>query len=192
MIGSRQTRRLFLKTSVLALSGIALAGCDQRPHVELELEPEPSFQFFDVLDAAILVDIADLMIPQTETAGAAETKTALYLDQLLTTWASEQTRSDISAAVKVFDQRAQEQGQKSYLDMLVAARLELLKQVDQTSFSVDKEGADAANFRKLKRLVFHIHYSSEAANPDFVLIPGQYRGDIAESEYNALVEENRL
>ena len=187
-----QTRRLFLKTGALTIAGLSLIGCDTSGQIDLGLAPGQSFGFFARAEAAILLDIADLMIPKTETVGAADTDTALYLDQLMQNWASEESQRAILAAVQRFDELAMAQTNTAYLDLEKAERSALITEVDANSFDSEKDTEGAVAYRLLKRLVFHIHYSSEAANPDFVLVPGQYRGDLSEREYRALVDETRF
>ncbi|MEL7031012.1 MAG: gluconate 2-dehydrogenase subunit 3 family protein [Pseudomonadota bacterium] len=186
-----QTRRLFLKSSALSLAGLSLAGCDPSGQIDLEIESEPSFEFFDRQHAAILQNVADLMIPSTETVGAADTGTALYLDQLMQKWASEESQRAVLSAVQHFDGLASDLDGTSYLELDDATRFALVGDVDAASFGASLDTEQASAYRLLKRLIFHIHYSSEAANPDFVLIPGQYRGDLSAREYEALVDENR-
>ncbi|MEL7541794.1 MAG: gluconate 2-dehydrogenase subunit 3 family protein [Pseudomonadota bacterium] len=186
-----QTRRLFLKASALSLAGLSLVGCEPSGQIDLDLAGEPFFSFFTPADAAILLSVAEAMIPTTDTVGARETHAVLYLDQLMLTWASAASQTAIVLAVRRFDELALAQAGAPYLDLAEDARIALVSELDAASFGAERDTDPAAAYRLLKRLIFHIHYSSEAANPDFVLIPGQYRGDLSEQEYTALVEENR-
>lgn len=186
-----QSRRLFLKSSALSLAGLSLVGCDPSKQIDLEIASGSSFEFFDHQDAAILQDLADLMIPSTETVGAADTGTALYLDQLMQQWASKESQRAILSAIRRFDGLASELDDTPFLELDDATRLALVSDVDAVSFGASRDTEQASDYRFLKRLIFHIHYSSEAANPDFVLIPGQYRGDLSAQEYEALIDENR-
>lgn len=159
--------------------------------IELDLVAGPSFEFFDTESAQILLDVANILIPQTDTAGAADTGTVLYLDQLMMHWAGAATQSEIGGVADALDQYALQGHQSRYLDLPDPARLALLSEIDRTSFSPSEAIELAAAYRRLKSLIFHIHYTSEAANPDFILIPGQYLGNVSEAEYSALVEDNR-
>lgn len=185
------SRRIFLNIAALATAGLVLPGCGTSDEIELDLTAGSSFEFFDTDSARILLDVANILIPRTDTAGAQDTGTILYLDQLMAHWAGAATQSEIGGVAQALEQYVQQTHQSRYLDLPDAERLALLREIDRTSFSPSEALELATAYRRLKGLIFHIHYTSEAANPDFVLIPGQYLGDVSEAEYAALVEDNR-
>ncbi|MEO1321647.1 MAG: gluconate 2-dehydrogenase subunit 3 family protein [Pseudomonadota bacterium] len=185
------SRRIFLSSVALSAIGISLSGCRRDETIDLEVAAEPSFTFFDATQSAILLDVADILIPRTDTPGASDSNTILYIDQLMATWAGAETKTSILNFIDQLNELAAARLQTSYLALSDAQKFDLLSDIDRTSFG-DPDDADlATNYRRLKRLIFHVHYTSEAANSDFVLIPGQYQGDISEAEYAALVEDNR-
>lgn len=185
------TRRIVLNAGFLAAAGIALSGCGRDEELPLEVSEDSSFNYFSPAQAAVLSDVANIMIPQTETVGAADTGTIRYLDQLMQTWASEATRLEVGAFVESFDAHARTTRQAEYLKLSDQVRRDLLQDIDTASFSETSDTPPVESYKRVKWLIFHIHYTSEAANPDFILIPGQYRGDVSEAEYLALVEDNR-
>ncbi|MEL6859553.1 MAG: gluconate 2-dehydrogenase subunit 3 family protein [Pseudomonadota bacterium] len=149
------------------------------------------FGHFSSAQGAILSDIADIMIPKTETVGAAETKVVLLLDQLMLSWAGEATKREVDAFIESLSQYVLATFQTDYLNLPKQDRQALLAEIDAASFSDEPDRMPVKSYRRIKWLIFHMHYTSEAANPDFVLIPGQYAGDLSEAEYLALVAENR-
>jgi hypothetical protein len=181
-----------LNAGLLATAGIALSGCGRGDKLQLEVSDNGPFGFFSATEANMLSDVADIMIPQTETVGAAQTGTILYLDQLMQTWAAEATKLELQSFVESLNAHAQATHQSAYLNLPANVRHALLQEIDAASFSEAPQAAPVKAYKRVKWLIFHIHYTSEAANPDFVLIPGQYRGDVSETEYSALVEENRF
>ena len=191
MAGAEVTRRIVLNAGLLAAAGIALSSCGRGDELPLEVPEGDSFSYFTPAQAAVLSDVANIMIPRTETVGATDTGTILYLDQLMQSWASEATRLEIGAFVESLDAHARTTRQADYLKLSDQVRRDLLKDIDTGSFSETSDSPPIESYKRVKWLIFHIHYSSEAANPDFVLIPGQYRGDVSEAEYLALVEDNR-
>lgn len=185
------SRRIFLSSAALSAIGISLSGCSDDQTIDLAVNAKPAFTFFDDHQSAILLDVAEILIPRTDTPGASDSNTVLYIDQLMTTWAGADTKASLLSFIEQLDALARGREQTPYLALSQMQKLDLLTEIDRTSFG-DPEDADfAANYRRLKRLVFHVHYTSEAANSDFVLIPGQYQGDISQAEYAALVEDNR-
>lgn len=191
MAGIEINRRLVLSAGLLAGAGIVLSGCGQGNEIHLDVPDSTSFRYFSPNQVAILTDVADLMIPRTETVGAADTQTILYLDQLMQTWASEATKREFDGFIESLDALALANHAAGYLGLNNTVRRDFLQQIDAANFSETPKTASVPSYRRVKWLIFHIHYTSEAANPDFVLIPGQYQGDVSETEYLALVEDNR-
>lgn len=192
MAGAKVTRRLVLNAGLLAAAGIALSGCGRGDKLQLEVSDAGLFGFFSETQAKVLSDVADIMIPQTETVGAAQTGTILYLDQLMQTWAAEATKLEFQTFVESLDAHAWATRQSAYLSLPKDIRQAFLQEIDAASFSGAPDAASVKAYKRVKWLIFHIHYTSEAANSDFVLIPGQYRGDVSEAEYSELVAENRF
>ena len=191
MSGANITRRLVLNAGLMLGAGIALVGCGRGDEVQLELSDDGAFGYFTPVQAKLLLDVADIMIPQTETAGALDTGTIPYLDQLMQTWAGKATKLEVADFIDSLNAYARAKHQAEYLAVTGDTRRAFLAEIDAASFSDEAETLPVKSYRRVKQLIFHIHYTSEAANPDFILIPGQYRGDISESEYLELVEENR-
>lgn len=186
------TRRLVLQSVGLAAAGILLPGCNDQGVIVLELSDASGFTFFDPETATILLDVADLMIPRTSTPGAADTDSVLYLDQLMQGWASRATRDQMLAWPTMLNAYARQQTGLEYRRLQSEQRLQLLVEIDRISFSEDADPDFEPAYRRLKALIFHIHYSSEAANPDYVHVPGQYRGNVSLSEYRQLTEDARF
>ena len=191
MSGTRLTRRLVLQASVFSAAGVVLAGCGPSDNFALDIETLSAFSYFRTDQAGLLLDVANIMIPQTETVGAADTQTILYLDQLMQQWAGQATKLEVTAFIESLNAVALDRYEKVYLLLSAAERQAFLHEIDAANFADSTEAVPVKAYRRIKWLIFHIHYSSAAANPDFVLIPGQYRGDVSQAEYFALVEENR-
>lgn len=188
---AKLSRRVFLSSAALSAIGISLSGCGRNETIDLEVVAEPAFAFFDDSQSAILLDVADILIPRTDTPGALDSNTILYIDQLMTTWAGAETKAGLLSFIDELNAQSIARYQTPYLDLSAAQKFDLLDEIDRNSFGDPTDTEFAANYRRLKRLVFHVHYTSEAANSDFVLIPGQYLGDLSEAEYAALIDENR-
>ncbi len=191
MTHAKISRRIFLNTGFLAAAGIAVSGCGRTAEIEIDFAANQAFEFFEPDEGNILLDVADIMIPQTDTAGAKDTKSVLYLDQLMATWAGDSTKLEIRQFTQALNQYAVTAHGSQYSELPAALRVDTVREIDRTSFSRSENMDIAESYRRLKWLIFHIHYTSEEANLDFVLTPGQYRGNISEAEYAALVEENR-
>lgn len=180
-----------MNAGLLATAGIVLSGCGRSDDLHLETGDGTSFEHFTPHQAAILSDVADILIPRTETVGAADTEAILYLDQLMLNWAGEATKLEIEDFIVSLEAEFLASYQTNYLDAPADTRRDFLRAIDGANFSANPDAPQVKSYRRIKWLIFHIHHTSEAANPDFVLIPGQYRGDVSEAEYLALIDENR-
>ena len=185
MIDSGISRRLFLSRSSLAVVGISLAACDGEI---LGVEPDGQLSQFSQEQRAALQEVADIMIPETDTPGAIASNTVGYLEGLMKDWAAQDTKEIFARFPTLLDKQAKESGMAGFMAAERPAREQLLEAMDEAAFG-KPEPAWADDYRKVKALVFEIHYTSAEANPDFVLIPGEFRGDLTLEEYEALVEE---
>ena len=197
MIRKPVTRRLLLSRSGLALAGFPLAtsatNAFGRPveGIEVVVDPADGYLYFNDAQVAVLNDVADIMIPETDTPGAIASATIRYVDRMMTDWADGDTKAKFAYFIEMMDKMAQADGHASYLNMPRDAREMLVDKVDAEAFANRKEMPSIA-YRKVKSLIFHVHYSSAEANPDYVLIPGGYYGNLSYEEYRQLIDERKL
>jgi len=197
MIKQPVTRRILLSRSGLALAGFQLAGTatailGREPEgIEVRLDPAEGLVYFNEKQAAALTDLADIMIPQTDTPGAVASATIPYIDKMLPDWADADTKDKFAYMGELLDRLAKQQGHADYLAAPRPVREALVENLDEQAFAKPSEPASIA-YRKVKGLIFHIHYTSAQANPDYVLVPGEYRGNLSYAEYRKLVDERKL
>ncbi|EWH08812.1 twin-arginine translocation pathway signal [Catenovulum agarivorans DS-2] len=144
-------------------------------------------QFFTANELTVLVDVAEIMIPRTDTPGATDVHVMPVLDAMMLTWAGDSTKSQFKALVQQIEQLAKNSFEQEYIQLDQASRNLLISELDKRAFANTKTDL-SENYREFKELVFHIYYTSEEANPDYKVIPGGYRGDITKLE---LIEINK-
>lgn len=147
--------------------------------------------FFDAEQFTLVYDIADIMIPRSDTPGATDSHTAQVLDKLMISWAAPSTQQQFTLFLSEFLQRAKNAFKANYLSLSKERRQSFVEQIDETAFETDESDFSVA-YKRFKTLVFHIHYSSEIANPNFFLVPGGYRGSLSKKELNAIYERKYL
>ncbi len=138
-------------------------------------------KFFNATQITLLNDIADIMIPATDSAGASDSHTAQVLDELMVSWATLDTQTQFSQFLSEFQSRAYTVYKKSYLNLSKAIRGDFLLELDNKAFE-NSETEFFTAYKRIKELIFHIHYSSPEANPHFFLIPGGYKGALNRDE----------
>lgn len=142
--------------------------------------------FLDPAEMALLREMAEAMIPATDTPGANDAGVPEFIDGLMIDWAGEGARAQLRRALRDYRTLAGSGSQTR------AARLEAMVELDRRSFAARPEDAGADAYRWLKRLVFLAYRTSEAAFRDYVPNPGSYRGNLSRSEYDALVAEHSV
>ncbi|MDU0352561.1 gluconate 2-dehydrogenase subunit 3 family protein [Paraglaciecola aquimarina] len=183
MLTQRITRRVFIGASVYIVSAPLFATIFNKA-IEIHRVVD-SGQFFDEHALTVLTDVAEIMIPKTETPGATDANVAAVLDGLMMTWAGSKTKQQYISVIEQIQEVAKSTYQADYIQLPLQQRELLITELDKTAFA-NKNTSLSASYRHLKEMIFHVYYSSEEANPDFVLIPGGYRGDITKSELQAI------
>lgn len=195
MNSKRITRRSFLlQSSLLSLSGLVLGGSaiglEEKTHSKeiLFVDSNNIDRFFKPEQLAILSKLVDTLIPKTDTPSASEIEVHLTLDEWMTGWASKKTKDQFLFLIANVEREALKKFGGGYSSISEGDRFELTEALDKRSFDEKaKNTPEASAYRHFKNLVFHIYYTSEEVNPDYVLIPGSYNGCIDEKELKGLV-----
>lgn len=177
-------RRIVLGGTLCMISASALLGCKDTKTQIFRVEKDG--QFFSSNELTILSDVAEIMIPQTETPGAQDAHVMTVLDAMMITWAGTKTKSQFKNIVSQITKLAHQRFSKPYTALVPTDRLLLIEGLDSSSFK-KKDTELSKNYRRLKEIIFHIYYSSEKANPDFALIPGQYDGNLTKAQYSEMM-----
>ncbi len=180
------TRRFLLQGSLVTIAALQLTGCHQAGSKVFEITTDG--QFFSADELTRLTDIAELMIPRTDTPGATDASVASVLDGMMQSWASKKTREQFQSALKTFETKALEVYKKPYTSLMAEQRLELLINMDEAAFSKNPDET-SRDYKRLKELIFLIYYSSEEAGGNHVPLPGEYYGNLSAEAYEALVSE---
>jgi hypothetical protein len=143
-------------------------------------------RFLSPADFALLSEMAEGMIPKTDTPGAVDAGVPTFIDGLMIDWAGEGARAQLKRAVAAYAAAVRGRGASP------ADRVAALAELDQRSFAAPATDADAAAYRWLKRMVFLGYRTSEAAFVRYVPNPGPYRGNLSRAEYDALVAEKSV
>ena len=142
--------------------------------------------FLNPPELALLGEMAEAMIPRTDTPGAAEAGVPEFIDGLMVDWAGEGARAQLRRALGDYRTLAGLRGGSP------AARVEAMVELDRRSFAAPAGDAGAEAYRWLKRLVFLAYRTSEAAFTTWVPNPGSYRGNLSLAEYEALIAEHSV
>jgi gluconate 2-dehydrogenase gamma chain len=122
---------------------------------------------------ALLEQVADTMIPSSDTPGALDAGVADFVRQMLADWASRETHAQILDVLDAIEKQAWTRFGASFLALPAERRLEVMRTVDAASLTRQ----DPA-YGKFKWLVLVGYYQSEAGATQelrYELVPGAWR-----------------
>ena len=121
----------------------------------------------------LLEQVADTMIPATDTPGAIAAGVPAFIRDMLTDWASAGTRTEIITVLEAIERQAWAQLGSAFLELSAERRLAVLKRYDEDALSRQ----DPA-YAKFKYLVLVGYYQSEIGATEelrYELVPGAWR-----------------
>ncbi len=172
---------------VLAPGTVAaiLSGC--RP----ELDTGPGF--LTRSEHELVADLAELIIPQTDTPGAREAGVADYIDMLLEHFSGDATRDEVRAQLGELQDWIGDHGAQSIYELGEAQTSRLMLALDQQAFPVaglvpagltGLPGGETPLLRRIKPWTVAGYYTSQmGATMELHQSPfGAYDGDVPMSE----------
>ncbi|MDU0354989.1 gluconate 2-dehydrogenase subunit 3 family protein [Paraglaciecola aquimarina] len=173
------SRRVFIGAAMYIVTAPILASTLNKQTKLAEIKVDG--QFYSAHELTVLTDIAEIMIPKTDTIGATDAQVISVLDGLMMTWAGSKTKQQFKTCIQQIGALAKDTHGQGYLALPLHLRQQLIEQLDISAFA-NKKTQLSSNYRRLKEMVFHIFYTSEQANPDFILIPGEYYGNLTKQQ----------
>jgi hypothetical protein len=122
---------------------------------------------------ALLEQVANVIIPDTDTPGAIAAGVPQFMRTMLAEWASPDTHRQIVGALDTFERQSWAKYGAAFLELPGARRLEVVRMVDEASIARQDVGYD-----KFKGLVLLGYYLSEIGATQelrYELVPGAWR-----------------
>jgi gluconate 2-dehydrogenase gamma chain len=146
-------RRALLRSALLLVGGSIASGAP------LELfarsTPKPT-RFFSAAQFALLEEVADIMIPRTDTPGAREVGVPEAFDTLVKQWASPQRQLQFRAVLDDIQQTVMAKEGKAFMELAFEQRVAFISSYDSAKLL----GSRA--YAKFKELLLTLYYLSEA------------------------------
>ncbi len=136
-------------------------------------------KLFGQADMLLLRDICALVIPQTETAGAAEVDTHGFIDNQLYHCYPPEDQQKVAAVLSKINQVARQRHKKAFSATSTALQLALLTDLEKTGNGFNEE--DRSQFKFLKSQIVFGYYTSEAGASKelaYLPVPGGFKGSI--------------
>lgn len=133
----------------------------------LHREPQASYRTLDRVQQALVTELAEMIIPETDTPGATRVRVPEFIDLMLTEWATDDERTKLLAGLADIDRRAaslgvrRQSGQgtaQRFVDLPAANKLDLVTRLD--SARREETGAGHA-FGQMKELTVYAYFTSK-------------------------------
>jgi len=187
----REVLRLLATGSLLQLAPSNLFAVLREAHSLVQ--SQTSLRTLNAHQHATVKAMAEMIIPRTDTPGAADVGAPEFIDLILTEWYDEVERTRFLSGLLDVDSRSQTLFGKNFVDcssvqqsdILMALGEKMAEEVGEQARPMRRRGASApVNFYAMfRQLTLTAYYTSEAGATDelhFEMIPGSYQGCPAE------------
>jgi gluconate 2-dehydrogenase gamma chain len=166
--------------SASALSGI-LQGCKAAP----ELTYTPSF--FTEDQARIVMEVAEIIIPKTDTPGAKDAGVPGFIDLMLKDCYKKEDQDRFIAGLTAFDEEAKKAYGDSFIYCKPEQQVELVTKIHAAALAEAKENKEAKRpfILMAKELTLLGFFTSEPGATQvlqYIAVPGSYKGCIPLAE----------
>lgn len=171
------TRRKALKGAASLLGGTIAAsqlGLLTSRAASAAVAGEPP-AFFDADQFSLVESMVDVMIPETDTPGAAAAGVHYFIDLMMSEWASAERQSRYVDGLAELGRALSGPGGVPFAELSTAQQYERLSAVDAAAFS--DESSDHF-FREFKRMALFGYYSSQPGATEelqYEALPGPFR-----------------
>ncbi len=163
-------RRILKTTGVAATLPLmsTLGACT--PEVEKQLSPY----------MALIEEISELIIPETDTPGAKSAGVPAYIQAVIGSHYTETERTRFIESLTIFDEMAHAENVESFVSASADVKHKILSALDNQGPSTKGH----AIWREIRSMVIFGYYTSEAASEDvlYEAVPGKYDGNVDFSE----------
>lgn len=162
---------LLLGGTIVGSKAFLLSGCSSSPEKVNEL--------FNVKDVALLDEIAETIIPETDTPGAKAAATGAFMALMVQDCYTPDEQKVFLDGLKTVDQIAADKYAKKFIDLNKDQRKALLMEVDKENKGYDKSknGDKPHYFRMMKELTMLGYFTSEVGATQqltYVEVPGRW------------------
>jgi len=136
-------------------------------------------KIFNKNQLILLKEICSVVIPKTDTLGAAEVDTHGFIDNQLFHCHSKEDQNTVLALLTLIDSRAKQQGSNSFIKLTAKQQFQLLTELDLGEHSFDQ--IQRADFKLLKQYICFGYYTSEVGATQelrYDPVPGGFKGSI--------------
>jgi len=167
--------------SAPAIAGI-LNGCKAKPTIDWK----PALLKGD--EALTVTQVADIIIPKTDTPGAKEVGVPQFIDTMLKDCYTKEDQDHFLAGLKAFDDGAQKEFGDAFVDLAPEQKIAYVSKVHHAALEEQKTAQPAPKrpfILMMKELTMLGYFTSEPGATQvlqYVAVPGAYHGCIPLNE----------
>jgi gluconate 2-dehydrogenase gamma chain len=166
--------------SAPAIAGL-LKGCVAKPTIDWK----PAF--FNNEQGILVTQVAEIIIPKTNTPGAKEIGVPGFIDQMLKEVYTKEDQDKYLASLKAFDEEAKKEHGDPFIDLSPEKQTEFVTKIHSAVLNDTTEKAPAYRdfLMKTKELTLLGFFTSKVGASEvlqYVAVPGSYKGCIPVSE----------
>ncbi len=156
----------------------ALQGCST------DLTPDWTPAFFTDEEAVLVAELAETILPRTDTPGAKDALVHRFLDMWMSEYVPAESSAQMRESLRKFDETARSEHGSPFVDLDAATKLALVKRVNEEALqnrpgTQPPAGSTFPNFIDFKEAVFVGFFTSQLVGEDVLAynpIPGDYVG----------------
>jgi hypothetical protein len=151
-----------------------LAACSDDETASL---PEPATGLFSASDIKLLDDIAETILPETDTPGAGAAGVGAFIAVMVNDAYAPDEQETFLAGLEALDALCKGEYGAVFADLDAAQQLAIAKRLDREQYDAMQNGEPAHYFRMLKELAVLGFFTSEVAYRDileYAETPGRY------------------
>lgn len=151
-------------------------------------------QFFSSDQASVIGELAETILPKTQTPGAKDLKIDQFIDRMIKQVMSQKDQQLFLKGMDAFESEAKEVNGKSFIDSSPEQRSKLLTKLEQETektptsvwgINMKKDAGPLPFYRQVKALTLLGYFTAEEVGKKILLydpVPGQYLSDIPLSQ----------
>jgi hypothetical protein len=135
---------------------------------ELHRRTDVTFRTLDRDAQALVGELSEMIIPETDTPGAKSVRVPEFIDLILTEWAHDDERAKFLAGLKDIDAKAAALGgggAQRFVDLPAASKHDLVAQLDGIRH---EESGAGHTFGQLKHLTVYGYFTSKPVQDDIL------------------------
>lgn len=172
-------RRSALKSVSILVGGALSSGAIAAMMSGCQTETSDTWtpRFFSADQAKLFAEVAETIIPKTDTPGAKDIMIERWVDSVLMDLKEEEFQKEVVTGLEGIEAASQKDNNKSFLDATAEERTATLMTLDKAR--ADYKGEERHPFHAVKEIVLTAFFSSKAGVTQVIQInqnPGKYVG----------------